>query len=91
MQVRSLSGAPTEEVTMSGPNWHLVYVRQQKRWVTKEEGTGRILLSAKYKKKLITETAELGRLQNASVRIHKRNGQIQEERTYRRDPHTSRG
>jgi hypothetical protein len=76
---------------MSGPNWHIVFHRDPRRWLLKEEGTHRILRTRNRKAELIEEAAEMGRLAGASVRIHKMDGRIQEERTYRTDPRRSRG
>ena len=76
---------------MSGPNWHIVFHRDPRRWLLKEEGTGRILRTRRLKTMMIEEAAEMGRLEGASVRIHKMDGRIQEERTYRTDPRRSGG
>ena len=74
--------------------YSLSHDEKKKRWVLKHEGTGQTVKTFATKaaatKGGVLERAVKG---TGSVRIRKRNGQIQEERTYPRsaDPRGSRG
>jgi hypothetical protein len=72
--------------------WELV--KKHDRWVTRTK-SGKVKLRAKTKAAAIKRTARLaaGDPQAVSVRIHKANGRIGEERTYPRskDPRSSKG
>ena len=76
------------------PRYSLAHDEQKKRWVLKHEGTGQAVKSfptkAKATKGGVLEKAVGG---IGSVRIRKRYGKIQEERTYPRsaDPRSSKG
>jgi hypothetical protein len=67
------------------PRYSLAHDDKKKRWVLKHEGTGQAVKSFATKaaatKGGVLEKA-VGKM--GSVRIKKRNGQIQEERTYPR-------
>jgi hypothetical protein len=76
------------------PRYSLVHNDKSKKWELKHEGSGQVV------KRFATKAAATkgGVLERAvggkgSVRIRKRNGKIQEERTYPRtaDPRGSRG
>ena len=74
--------------------YSLSHDEKKKRWVLKHEGTGQTVKTfgtkAAASKGGVLERAVKG---TGSVRIRKRNGQIQEERTFPRsaDPRKSRG
>jgi hypothetical protein len=76
------------------PRYSLAHDDTKKRWVLKHEGTGQVVKTFATKaaatKGGILERAVSGK---GSVRIRKRNGKIQEERTYPRsaDPGSSKG
>ena len=76
------------------PRYTLAHDDKSKRWVLKHEGTGQSVKTfgtkAAATKGGVLERAVGGK---GSVRIRKRNGKIQEERTYPRsaDPRGSRG
>jgi hypothetical protein len=76
------------------PRYSLAHDDKSKRWVLKHEGTGKSVKTfgtkAAATKGGVLEKAVGGK---GSVRIRKRNGKIQEERTYPRsaDPRGSRG
>jgi hypothetical protein len=68
-------------------------VKQGEEWVA--ESAGRTLLRAPIKTEAVQAVAQLGRQspEPVTVKIHKENGRIQEERTYPRsaDPPRSKG
>jgi hypothetical protein len=76
------------------PRYSLAHDVKRKRWMLKHEGTGQAVKSfgtkAAATKGGVLEKAVGGK---GSVRIRKRNGKIQEERTYPRsaDPRGSKG
>lgn len=76
------------------PRYSLAHDDKSKRWVLKHEGTGKSVKTfgtkAAATKGGVLEKAVGGK---GAVRIRKRNGKIQEERTYPRnaDPRGSRG
>ena len=76
------------------PRYSLAHDDKKKRWVLKGEPSGQVVKTfatkAKATKGGVLERAVGGK---GSVRIKKRNGKIQEERTYPRsaDPRGSRG
>ena len=76
------------------PRYSLIYNDGKKKWELTEDGSSRLVKSFKSKaaaiKGGVLSRAVGGR---GSVRIRKRNGRIQEERTYPRsaDPRGSRG
>jgi hypothetical protein len=76
------------------PRYSLAHDDKKKCWVLKHEGTGQSVKSfatkAKATKGGVLEKAVGGK---GTVRIRKRNGKIQEERTYPRsaDPRGSKG
>jgi hypothetical protein len=76
------------------PRFSLAHNEQKKKWELKHEGSGEVVKrftnKADATKGGVLEKAVGGR---GSVRIRKRNGQIQEERTYPRsaDPRGSKG
>lgn len=63
-------------------------------WQGKQEGTMTPVVKGETKREVVARTIEIAKKQPlSSVRIHRQNGTIQEERTYPRssDPHSSRG
>ncbi|MDQ3935498.1 MAG: DUF2188 domain-containing protein [Actinomycetota bacterium] len=68
-------------------------VKQKDEWVGKTGG--RVVVRAPVKTEAVRETARVAKAdaKPVSVRIHKANGRIQEERTYPRaaDPRKSKG
>lgn len=62
-------------------------------WRLEKAGTNRARVKAPTKAEAVQKMREYMQDHEGSVRIHKENGQIQEERTYPRskDPRTSRG
>lgn len=69
-------------VTKAGNKWKLTKERAQRASKTAET-----------KKEIIKHTQDFMKDKTATVKIHKENGRIQEERTYQRkdDPHKSKG
>lgn len=72
-------------------NYHIT--KQGESWKLKAEGAERASKTAPTKKELINLTKEFMADKIGSVKIHKENGQFQEERTYQRkdDPKSSDG
>lgn len=72
-------------------NYHITY--DDDRWVLREEGDQRALIEAATKEDIIDEARDYMKLRTASVKIHKQDGQFEEERTYPRDqdPRATRG
>lgn len=72
-------------------NYHVT--KDDKLWKLTQEGAGRAAKTAETKAELLQKTREFMADKTASVKIHKENGQIQEERTYQRkdDPRKSKG
>ncbi|MGV1014504.1 MAG: DUF2188 domain-containing protein [Methyloceanibacter sp.] len=76
------------------PRYSLQYNAKTKKWELKQEGSGKVVKTFKEKAKA-TKGGVLSRAVGGrgSVRIRKRNGKIQEERTYPRsaDPRGRKG
>ena len=72
-------------------NYHITY--EDDRWVLREEGDKRALLEAVTREDIINETRDYMKLRTASVKIHDKNGEIEEERCYPRDqdPRATKG
>ena len=72
-------------------NYHITH--DEDRWVLREEGDKRALLEASTKEDIINETRDYMKLRTASVKIHNKDGKIEEERTYPRDqdPRATKG
>ena len=72
-------------------NYHIT--KDGDRWKFKQAGSDRALKTAATKQEIIAEMRVYMRHRTGSVKIHKVNGRIQEERTYSRraDPRRSRG
>ncbi len=72
-------------------NYHIT--NDGERWKFKKAGSSRALITAASKKEIIVEMRVYMRNRTGSVKIHKTDGKIQEERTYlrRADPKRSRG
>jgi hypothetical protein len=68
-------------------------VKRGDQWIA--EGGGRRVASAATKVEAVRKTAQVARLDRdaVTVKIHKQNGRIQEERTYpgKADPRSGRG
>jgi hypothetical protein len=62
-------------------------------WKLTKRGNDRASLTAETKQEIIKMTSEFMSDKTGSVKIHKENGRIQEERTYpkKADPHKSKG
>lgn len=67
--------------------------KKNDQWRLRKAGSNRSLLKADTKENAILEMRGYMKTHEGSVRIHKANGQIQEERTYSRgkDPRWSKG
>ncbi|MBU3055254.1 DUF2188 domain-containing protein [Pseudomonas indica] len=63
------------------------------RWVLREEGSDRAVLEAATKEEAVTRMREYMQQRTGSVKIHGRDGRVEEERTYPRDldPRASMG
>jgi len=74
-------------------NYHITKSKNGTGWDLKKEGGDRATLKAETKVEIVKETSTLLQAKGGSVKIHKENGQIQEERTYPRsaDPKKSPG
>jgi len=76
-------------------NYHLVTNKQngKRSWILIEENSDVALLRERTKKKAIKAMREFMKTHPGSVKIHKLNGEIQEERTYPKgnDPHITEG
>lgn len=72
-------------------NYHIT--KGNKEWKLTKEGNERATKTAETKQDIIEQTRNHMADKTGSVKIHKENGQIQEERTYQRkdDPRKSRG
>lgn len=72
-------------------NYHISAT--DKGWELRKEGGSRASKQATTKDQLLRETASFLEGKTASVKIHKKDGSIQEERTYPRkaDPRKSEG
>lgn len=72
-------------------NYHIT--KDGDQWKLKKEGAERASKTADTKKGIIDQTREFMGDKVASVKIHKENGRIQEERTYQRvnDPRKTKG
>ncbi|MET1066979.1 DUF2188 domain-containing protein [Pseudomonas prosekii] len=72
-------------------NYHIAI--SGKGWQLKKEGDDKVLKTAETKSELIEMSAAFFKDKTASLKIHKEDGTIQEERTYPRsaDPSSSKG
>lgn len=72
-------------------NYHIT--KDGKQWKLKKEGGSRASKTADTKKEIIQKTQKFMETNSGSVKIHKEDGKIQEERTYPRknDPKKSPG
>ncbi len=72
-------------------NYHIT--KSGDEWKLKKEGANRSTLKGTTKAEVIQKTREFMDDKKGSVKIHKENGQFQEERTYQRkdDPRQSKG
>lgn len=72
-------------------NYHIV--KDGEKWKFSKEGGGRALATAGTKQETIDKARNYMSDRTGSVKIHKENGQFQEERTYQRkdDPRKSKG
>jgi len=72
-------------------NYHIA--KDGNKWKLKKEGSDRSLKTADTKNEIIDKMREFMNDKTGSVKIHKENGAIQEERTYQRkdDPRKSKG
>jgi hypothetical protein len=85
----SKNATHTEEPHMN--NYHISAT--ESGWELRKEGATRASKSAATKDEMLQVTAAFLEGKMASVKIHKKDGSIQEERTYPRsaDPHESKG
>ena len=72
-------------------NYHVT--KDGKKWKLTKEGAERASKTGDTKKELIDKTRDYMADKTGSVKIHKEDGRIQEERTYHRkdDPRKSKG
>jgi len=72
-------------------NYHII--KDGDDWKLKKQGSGRASKKANTKKEIIKQTREFMKNKEGSVKIHKEDGTIQEERTYPRksDPKKTPG
>jgi hypothetical protein len=72
-------------------NYHIT--KDDDKWKLTKEGNDRASQAADTKKEIIQKTRYFMEDKTGSVKIHKQNGIIQEERTYHRkdDPNKSKG
>ena len=72
-------------------NYHIT--KDGDKWKLKKEGSERASKTANTKKEIIAETRKYMGGRSGSVKVHKENGRIQEERTYPRkdDPRKTPG
>ena len=70
--------------------FHIVF--KEKKWLIKQEGTGKPIDSSITKEKAIEKARKIAKKESLSqLKIHKKNGRIQEERTYGEDPEEYKG
>lgn len=74
-------------------NYHITKSKNGESWGLKQEGAQRSSVVAPTKKEIIKAASEFMKNKEGSVKIHKEDGRIQEERTYPRasDPHKTKG
>jgi len=86
---RSTGYTTTEDAAME--NYHIVST--EAGWELRKEGAARALTKAGTKDELLKITGTFMEGKTASVKIHKKDGVIQEERTYPRaaDPRETKG
>lgn len=72
-------------------NYHIS--KDSDGWKLKEQGAERATIRAGTKAEIVHKTSEFMRDKVGSVKIHKENGEFEEERTYQRkdDPTKSKG
>ncbi|MDK7587469.1 DUF2188 domain-containing protein [Alcaligenes faecalis subsp. phenolicus] len=72
-------------------NYHIT--KDGDKWKLTKQGSGRASKVAETKQEILKATSDYMKDKVGSVKIHKTNGQIQEERTYPRaaDPKKTRG
>jgi hypothetical protein len=76
---------------MSRPKPHHVVTRPEGGWAVRREGSDRASAVLLTKEQAIERAKEIALREEGSIIIHKENGQIQEERTYGKDPFPPRG
>ena len=73
-------------------NYDVSYDNDSKDWPVKQEGAKRAIGRFGTKAEAVRKASEIGRNQKpAQVRIHKKDGTFQEERTYGNDPYPPKG
>lgn len=72
-------------------NYHIT--KDEDKWKLKKQGNDKASITADTKQEIIDKTREFMQDKIGSVKIHKENGLIQEERTYprKKDPKGSPG
>ncbi len=72
-------------------NYHIT--KNDGKWKLTKEGSDRAVKTSLTKDDIITQTRDFMKNKVGSVKIHKENGQFQEERTYhhKNDPRKSKG
>lgn len=75
---------------MSKPQPHHV-VTHPDGWAIRREGAERASAVLPTKEEAVKRAREISQREGGSIVIHKENGQIQEERTYREDPYPPKG
>ena len=75
--------------------FHLTYDRSKKNWVLIKQGSKKPILSSRKKSDARSKSVKFSRESNdpISLKIHKKNGRFQEERTFPRskDPSKTKG
>lgn len=59
--------------------------QEEDRWVLREEGDQRVLIETATRDTMLEETRDYMKLRTASVKIHGRDGAVEEERNYPHD------
>jgi hypothetical protein len=72
-----------------GKSYHVV--PRDNGWGVKAERAARSSAIRRTKAKAIETARDLAKKQGGQVKIHGQNGEIQEERTYRKDPYPPKG
>jgi hypothetical protein len=74
-------------------SYHITFDKDKSIWQLKKEGGARSLKKAETKSGIMTIMKDYMSNKKGSVKIHKKDGKIQEERTYPRsaDPRKSKG
>lgn len=75
----------------SGKNQFLHLTYQNDQWVLREENNKKIILSNPTKEEALKKSIQYAKSKRTELEIHKRDGKIQDRRSYGNDPKRSRG